>query len=305
VIDREIEVRRLRAARPRSRLARGSGLLLFGLFAYAWLGGDIGGGTLTPERRRANLERFLGEIRPDPVREGPFDRGAAARWAGDFLRARGYDAALTTLAISVAAILIAGVAGLLLGLLAARTFASPEPYLPGPRAPSRTALWTWRAIAAATRVLFIFVRAIPEYVWAFLLLMAFGPSPWTAVFALAIHNVGILGRLDAETIENLPPAMPAALRGLGARRLPIAAFGLFPTLLPRFLLYYFYRWETCVREATVLGMVGVLSLGYWIADARARNQYDEMFALVLLGAALVLAGDVLSALARGAVRRAR
>ncbi len=305
MIDREIEVMRLRAARPRSRLARWSGLLLLLLFAYAWLGGDMGQGTITPERRSENLGRFLREIRPDPVRDGPLDWGALAAWTGEFLEARGLDAALTTLAISLAAILLAGVAGLLLGLLAARTFASPEPFLPGPRAPPRIATLLWRGLNLATRALFIFVRALPEYVWAFLLVIAFGPSPWTAVFALAIHNVGILGRLDAETIENLPPAMPAALRGLGARRLPIAAFGLFPTLLPRFLLYYFYRWETCVREATVLGMVGVLSLGYWIGDARARNQYDEMFALVLVGAALVLAGDVVSAVARGAVRRAR
>ena len=65
-----------------------------------------------------------------------------------------------------------------------------------------------------------------------------------------------------------------------------------------------YRWETCVREATVLGMLGIVSLGYWIVDARARNHYDEMFLLVLVGAAIVLVGDLVSAAAREVVRRA-
>ena len=77
-----------------------------------------------------------------------------------------------------------------------------------------------------------------------------------------------------------------------------------PAGLPRFLLYFFYRWETCVREATVLGMLGMASLGYLILDARAGNRYDEMLFYVLLGVGLVLAGDLVSAAVRRVVRRA-
>ena len=76
-----------------------------------------------------------------------------------------------------------------------------------------------------------------------------------------------------------------------------------PVALPRFLLFFFYRWETCVREATVLGMLGIVSLGFWIQDARARNFYDEMVFLILLGALLVIIGDVISTLVRAYVRR--
>jgi phosphonate transport system permease protein len=69
------------------------------------------------------------------------------------------------------------------------------------------------------------------------------------------------------------------------------------------LLYVFYRFETCVREATVLGMLGVVSLGYWIEDARTKQYYDEMAFYLLFGGALVLVVDLLSALARRIVRR--
>ncbi len=51
-------------------------------------------------------------------------------------------------------------------------------------------------------------------------------------------------------------------------------------------------------------MLGIVSLGYWIVDARARNRYDEMIFYVLAGALLVLAGDLVSALVRRTVRRA-
>ena len=50
-------------------------------------------------------------------------------------------------------------------------------------------------------------------------------------------------------------------------------------------------------------MLGISSLGFWIQDARARNHYDEMFFLILLGGTLVLIGDLLSAGAREWVRR--
>ena len=124
------------------------------------------------------------------------------------------------------------------------------------------------------------------------------------VLALALHNAGILGKLGAEVVENTDSAAPGALRALGGSRRQIGLLGLLPLGLPRFLLYFFYRWETCVREATVLGMLGMASLGAWIVDARARNRYDEMLFYVLAGAGLVLVGDVVSALVRRVVRRA-
>ena len=98
--------------------------------------------------------------------------------------------------------------------------------------------------------------------------------------------------------------MRSALRATGAGRLQIALAGILPLSINRFLLYLFYRWETCVREATVLGMLGMASLGYMIMEARAGNRYDEMLFFVLLGVGLVLLGDLVSALVRRAVRRA-
>jgi phosphonate transport system permease protein len=150
----------------------------------------------------------------------------------------------------------------------------------------------------------IFLRAIPEYVWAYLFLAMLGPTAWPAVLALAVHNAGILGKLGAETVENLERTSLASLRALGGTRTQIAAVGILPAALPRLLLYFFYRWESCVREATVLGMLGIVSLGSWIQDARSRQRYDDMLFLILVGAGIVIVGDVVSAVARAWVRRA-
>lgn len=303
--ERADVVRRLHAERPRSALLRWSLAVFTGLVVATWLSGDFAPGNLFTERRARNLERFLGEeIRPWPLRDQPWDWGVAWDWAAELMADGGTEAVWITLAMSFAAIALAGLGGILLSLPAARTFASPAPFLDDPVAASRA--WprrTWLAVLIGTRGLLIGLRAVPEYVWTFLLIGIFGISPWPAVVALAIHNTGILGKLGAETVENLPPRPQAALRGAGATRLQVASNAVFPASLGRFLLYFFYRWETCVREATVLGMLGIVSLGYLVLEARVRDRYDEMLFFVLLGAGLVLLGDAVSALARHLVRR--
>lgn len=300
---REI-VAQLRRRRERSPFLRTSlGLLIVGGVA-SWFAGDMGPGVLLSGRRQANLDRFLGELRPFPLQGRDWDWRVAWDWATRILQDKGWEAAAITLAISVAAIVMAGLVGGLLALPASRRFASAEPWAPAIPAPSAFVRRSWGLLTVAARGVLLFQRAIPEYVWAFLLLALLGPTAWPAVLALALHNSGILGKLGSEVVDDLDHGAVGSLRGLGAGRLQLALVAIFPLSLSRFLLYLFYRWETCVREATVLGMLGILSLGFWIRDARARNHYDEMFFFVLLGSVLVLVGDLVSGLVRGWLRRA-
>jgi phosphonate transport system permease protein len=296
-------VRELRRRRPRNRFLRVSAGVALGLAVVAWLTGGFHISDVLSSRRLANLGRFLREATPQPLRD--MDPSTTlATWSAPLLADVGIAASLTTLAISVAAIVLAACWALLLVLPAARNVSTPEPFVPEGSRPSRSRRAVWRALSFVTRSLLLFLRAIPDYIWAFLFVALFGPRAWPAVLALALHNTGILGRLGAEAVENTEPGRAAALRGAGATRLQVASIAIAPAAFSRFLLYFFYRWETCVRDATVLGLLGFSSLGYWIVDARARNSYDLMLFFVLLGALLVLVGDVASALCRRQVRRA-
>lgn len=132
--------------------------------------------------------------------------------------------------------------------------------------------------------------------------MLIGVSAWPAILALALHNCGILTKLFSEAVDDLPEAPLQAMRGVGARPLQVGVFAALPMALNRFLLYFFVRWETCVRESTVIGFLGIVSIGYWIEDARARNFYDELFLFVLLGTVIVFIGDIVSSLVRASLR---
>jgi phosphonate transport system permease protein len=318
-VDSSLQLARLtelRAIRPRSSFLRVSLLLIVILVGYAWSSGEIAVGDLFSPRRMENLQRFLQqEATPRPLRSPVADHGTAeplgpmigvdqsgsqlekfSRWAFELWNTTGAEAVIATSWIAILAMVLAGCYGMLSSPFGARTLMHADPYLGDRRG------WPWRTVSSAIRMLAVFMRAIPEFVWAFLFLSMLGRSAWPAVLALSIHNAGILSRLGADMIEDLPSRPSRSLRMLGATRSQIAIGSMFSTGLPRFLLYFFYRLETCVREATVLGMLGVISLGYWIEDARARGHYDEMLYLVSLGAMMVLTADALSWWARRLVR---
>jgi phosphonate transport system permease protein len=286
-------------------VVRVSVIALAALAVWSWSCGEIDPAELLSARRLDNVRRFVErDALPAPMRAADWTWGEVGVWAADVFVERGARAAAATLGISVLAIVLAALLAMLVAPFAARTLMTRDPYLVRPGRPAAAGL-AWRAVSTAVRTALIFLRAIPEYVWAFLFLAMLGPNAWPAVLALAIHNAGILGRLGADTVENLDVAPLRSLRMLGAGRRQLAVLAVLPLALGRFLLYFFYRFETCVREATVLGMLGVVSLGYWIQDARGRQTYDEMILLVALGALLVLAADVLSMVARSWVRSAR
>jgi phosphonate transport system permease protein len=286
-------------AEPSRRLLWISALGAVGLVAYAWLSGEINVGGFFGADRGRNLQRFLTqEAVPFPLRQSGFSWAGLWAWVSDHWSAGAGRATLTTLWIAVASMALAGAGALLLAPWVARTISTREPFLQS--APSGAG-WIWAS--RATRLVCILARALPEYILAFLWVSILPGSAWPAVLALAMHNGGILGRLFGETLENLERRPLRALRTLGGSRGQITALAAVPVAMPRFLLYFFYRFETCVREATVLGMLGIVSLGYQIQDARSRHAYDDLLLLVGFGVLLVLMADLTSHGVRAWLRR--
>jgi len=296
------QVRALWTQRPRSKTFRASGWIAFGLIALAWGLSDIDFSDIFSARRMDNLKRFTLRATPDPLRAGQ-EEGSLFHWVSEQMLLYGWRGMGATLGISVVAIVLAGSIGSILGAFGARNLMSAHPFVPHATAGHGACSHALDRVAQVVRILCILLRAVPEYIWAYLFLAMLGNSAWPAILALAIHNSGILGRLGGETIENLPSEPLRAMSMAGATRKEIAIAGVFPMALGRYLLYFFYRFETCVREATVLGMLGIVSLGYFISEARAHDQYDELIFLVILGGVLVMFADILSDLARRWLRR--
>lgn len=297
--DRWGSIVALRRAQERNLPARWIGISLLFLTLYSWLSGHLRFSDLFSARRTENFKRFITQdALPEPLRSPDSSASDLFPWVLHLLRDHGLEALLTTFWISLAAMSLAALSAFSLGPIGCRPLFSSDPYIDDP---PHTSGSSW--IPRIARTLWVIIRAVPEYVWAFFLLAALGPSAWPAILALALHNAAILARLSADTLEDAEPSALRSLRARGASRRGLLVHGLWPLTSNRFLLYAFYRFETCVREATVLGMLGIASLGYWVIEARAHQRHDEMIVLILLGAFLVLAIDLSSVLVRRAIRR--
>ncbi len=279
-------------ARGKSWFLRLTLLSLVTLIAVGWLLEDSWGATLSYEQRMANLSRFWSELVPYPVRESG-DWGDTWGWFMGLMREEGLVALWRTFHLGTAAALLAGAVALLGLVLSARTLATGSPRevrVDGGRLRS--------LLGKGVRVSAVLGRSAPEYLLAFLLLQIFGPTMWALIFALAIHNSGILSRLGSEVIDNNRSGAATVMIASGGNRSATLLGALLPTGFNRMVLFLFYRWETCIREATILGMLGVGSLGFLISEARVSFFYDELLLWIIMGSLLVFIGDIVSDLVR-------
>lgn len=117
------------------------------------------------------------------------------------------------------------------------------------------------AARAVIRLKLNVLRSIPELVWAVILLIAAGLGPFAGTLALAAHTTGVLGRLFADALENLPREHEETLRINGATPMTAFFYAALPQILPQLLSYTLYRWENNIRAAAILGVVGAGGLG--------------------------------------------
>lgn len=105
------------------------------------------------------------------------------------------------------------------------------------------------------------IRTFPELVLAIAFLKSVGLGPFPGVLAMAIHSIGMMGKLYAERIENVDKGAIEALQATGASSLEIFRHGIIPEVLPDFLSFALYRFDLNVRSASVLGLVGAGGIG--------------------------------------------
>ena len=205
-----------------------------------------------------------------------------------------------TLGMSIIAMLIAGVGGLLLSFPAAANFT-----LAGGMSSGRMGVGARvRGIAALllSRGVLLVTRAFSEGIWALLALFVLFPGVLPGAIGLGLYNLGVLGRLMAEVTENVDPRPRATLRGQGASGAQAFLYGVLPQTLTKNLAYILYRWEVCVRATVVVGLVGAGGLGRLLGEQLSSFDYRSVLTSLIFYTALTFLVDLVSAAARRLVR---
>jgi len=139
-----------------------------------------------------------------------------------------------------------------------------------------------RLVYLGTRFLLNMNRAIPEIIFALIFVAAVGLGPFSGVLALALGAVGFMGKLYAEAIEAIDPQQVLAVSATGANRIQTFVYGVIPQAAPLVAAYSLLLFETNVRHATILGIVGAGGVGFVLSKYMALFQYQYLMGAMVL-----------------------
>jgi phosphonate transport system permease protein len=141
------------------------------------------------------------------------------------------------------------------------------------------------------KVFLALVRSVPIILLALLFVVAIGLGPMPGVLAVAVHSLGMLGKLYAEEFETADAGVWEALDSAGADWFQKIRFAIWPQTARQILSLTLFRFEMNLRESAVLGLVGVAGLGLWIENYRRAFDYHSVATMVLVTMFVVLAVD--------------
>jgi len=138
-------------------------------------------------------------------------------------------------------------------------------------------------------------RAINEMVFAMLFVVAVGLGPFAGVLALWIHTSGVLAKLFSEAVEAIDPQPVEGIRSTGASALHEIVYGVIPQVIPLWTSFTLYRFESNIRSASVVGMVGAGGIGVVLWEIIRGFQYAETCAVMIIIILSVSVIDLVSA----------
>lgn len=195
-----------------------------------------------------------------------------------------FQAVVVTFQVAFAATLMAAILSIVVGSFAARNVA-PNRY-----------------VRNGFRGLLLVVRGIPELIIAILFVIVTGLGAQAGTLALAIGGMGLLGKLIADSLEEVPHGPERAISALGGTRTQIYFASTLPMSIPAFVGHLLYLLEQNVRAATLLGIVGGGGIGLYLYDSLRVSKYDQVTAFLLLIIALVLVIEGLAVFIRKALK---
>ena len=266
---------------------------------------EAGGRRLSPARRvvawasgaAALLLATWGAGFFEPSDVGMFRRMAS--FAGSLFPPDLSPRFLASLAVPLRQTLAVAGAGTLLGLVVGALLAIPASttvMLRTGRGPGRSGAGDWLrgAVYLGARAVLAVLRGIPELLWVLFCIVAVGFGPFAGVLALGLHTAGVLGKLWAESLDEVPPGPGEVLEAAGASGLSRATWAAWPQARGLVASYAVLRWEFNLRVSALVGFLGGGGLGLLLYNSLQLGFHERVCTLVGVIFVLVSLSDAIS-----------
>lgn len=155
-----------------------------------------------------------------------------------------------------------------------------------------------KAIRETTRGILSAERALPDLIVILLFVAIVGLGPFPGVMALAVSSIGMLGKLFADSIEEIDPKPLESLTAAGATKAQIIRYAVLPQVVPSFIANTLYRFDVNIRLSIFLGVVGAGGIGFELIMAMRLLEYREAMAAIVVILILIVLCEKISDLLR-------
>jgi phosphonate transport system permease protein len=149
------------------------------------------------------------------------------------------------------------------------------------------------------------IRSVDTLIWALIWIGVVGMGPFAGVLAIMSSDFGAFGKLMSEAIETADRRATDAVIASGGRRLHAIRFGIVPQVLPVIASQVLYFFESNVRSATIIGIVGAGGIGLHLFEEIQVLEWRHASCLILMVLITVAAIDFVSQRLRSAIIGAR
>lgn len=188
-----------------------------------------------------------------------------------------------TLGIAFLGTLIAALFALPMGFLAARNVVAS------------------RILNILTRRVFDTIRGVDTLIWALIWINVVGLGPFAGVLAIACSDFGAFGKLFSEAIEATDDKAVEGVLSSGGSWLESVRFGILPQVLPVITSQVLYFFESNVRSATIIGIVGAGGIGLHLSEMIRTVEWQQVSFIIVLMLITVSAIDWISTKLRLAI----
>jgi phosphonate transport system permease protein len=150
------------------------------------------------------------------------------------------------------------------------------------------------AIRSIARGVIVATRAIPDLIFAMIFVRVYSIGVLPGVLAIGLHSVGMLGKLFADSVEEVDRGPREGVQAAGASRSQEIFTGVLPQLIPSFIAIALYRLDINFRSSTLLGLVGAGGIGLQIRAYQGSLRYPELLGVTLLIIVLIVVVEIVS-----------
>ncbi|NJL24289.1 MAG: phosphonate ABC transporter, permease protein PhnE [Calothrix sp. SM1_5_4] len=145
-------------------------------------------------------------------------------------------------------------------------------------------------------------RSVEPLIWALIFTVWVGVGPFAGMLALMIHSVASLAKYYSEILESVSQGPIDGIRSTGANEVQVVWYGVLPQVVLPYIAMTVYRWDTNVRMATIIGLVGGGGIGTLLIQYQGQAMWPEVGCIILVIAAVVWLMDAASAHIREALK---